>query len=77
MFFRSLGSLILAAILIVVGSVQLLSGRRYADAAKSEATAVGVISYLTRGGKSGTTYNYEFEIDGIKLIQDCGTCRMH
>jgi hypothetical protein len=73
MFFRSPMSLLLSIILIVVGSVHFFLGWRYGVAAKSEATAIGTISYIT-GGRS-TTYDYAFEIDGVKLIQDCGTCR--
>jgi hypothetical protein len=74
MFFRSPVSLLLAAILLLVGSVQFFLGWSYADAAKGEATAIGAITYIT-GGKGGSTYNYEFEIEGVKLEQDSGTCQ--
>jgi hypothetical protein len=73
MFFRSPLSLLLAAILIVFGSVQLFFGWSYGEAAKSEATAIGVITYMSDGRDS--YYNYAFEINGVKLQQDCGTCR--
>jgi hypothetical protein len=74
MFFRSPVSLLLAAVLLVVGSVQFFLGRGYAGAAKSEATAIGAITFIT-GGRGGSTYDYEFEIDGVKLEQDSGTCQ--
>ena len=74
MFFRSPVSLLLAAILLLVGSVQFFLGWSYADAAKGEATAVGAITYIT-GGRGGSTYDYEFEIEGVKLEQDSGTCQ--
>ncbi len=74
MFFRSSVSLFLAAILLLVGSVQFFLGWSYADAAKGEATAIGAITYIT-GGKGGSTYNYEFKIEGVKLVQDSGTCQ--
>jgi hypothetical protein len=74
MFFRSPKSLLLAAILLVVGSAQFFLGWTYADAAKGEATATGTITYIT-GGRGGSTYNYKFEIDGVKLEQDSGTCQ--
>ena len=73
MFFRSPLSLLLAAILIVFGSVQLFFGWSYGEAAKSEATAIGVFTYMSDGRDS--YYNYAFEINGVKLQQDCGTCR--
>jgi hypothetical protein len=47
---------------------------KYAEAAKHEATAVGVIIYITEG--KGRSYNYEFQIDGVRLIQDSDTCQM-
>jgi hypothetical protein len=74
MFFRSPVSLLLAAILLLVGSVQLFQGWSYADAAKGEATAIGAITYIT-GGRGGSTYDYKFEIEGVKLEQDSGTCQ--
>ena len=73
MFFRSSRSFFVGAILVVFGGVQLFLAWRYAEAAKSEATTVGTIIYIT-GGRS-TTYNYSFEIHGVKLIQDSGVCR--
>ncbi len=74
MFFQSRRSLILAAILIVVSSVQFFLAWSYADAAKGEATAIGTITYIT-SGRGGSTYDYKFEIDGVKLQQDSGTCQ--
>ena len=72
MFFRSPTSPLLAAILILVGSMQLFFGWKYGEAAKGEATAIGVITYIS-GGRS-RSYNYEFEVDGVKLQQDSGVC---
>jgi hypothetical protein len=73
MFSRSPRSFLLGVILVVFGGVQLFLAWRYAEAAKSEASAVGTIIYIT-GGRS-TTYNYSFEIHGVRLIQDSGVCR--
>jgi hypothetical protein len=46
---------------------------KYAEAAKHEATAVGVITYVTEG--RSRSYDYEFQIDGVRLIQDSDTCK--
>jgi len=73
MFFRSPVSLLLAIILVIVGSVHLFLGWTHGAAAKSEATTIGTISYIS-GGR-GSTYSYVFEINGVRLIQDSGTCR--
>jgi hypothetical protein len=73
MFFRSPVSLLLAIIMILVGSVQFYLGSSYGNAAKGEASTIGVITYIS-GGRS-STYNYKFEIDGVPLQQDSGTCQ--
>src|ERR1700723_2629554 len=73
MFLESRLSVAIGIILILIGGADVLLAWRYADAAKHEATAVGVITYIS-GGRS-SSYNYAFEIDGVRLIQDCGTCR--
>jgi hypothetical protein len=66
-------SLLLASILILVGSMQLYFGWEYGEAAKREATAIGVIAYKSSGKNS--SYNYAFEIDGVRLIQDSDVCK--
>jgi hypothetical protein len=49
-------------------------GWSYADGAKGEETVIGSITYIA-GGRGGSTYDYEFEIEGVKLEQDSGTCQ--
>jgi hypothetical protein len=73
MFFRSLRSLILAAILLIVGCVQLSNGWDYADSAKRELSTVGKLTYVTKGKSS--TYEYSFEINGFKTGSISGTCK--
>ena len=73
MFFRLRGALLAVGILVSIGLVKYFYAWKYAEAAKREATAVGVIIYVT-GGKGGS-YNYEFQIDGVRLIQDSDTCQ--
>lgn len=58
--------------LIVVGCVQFVLSRRYANAARQEATTAGVISHIT-GGRT-TTYDYVFKIDGVQLYDDSSSC---
>ena len=72
MFFRSKWSLIIAGILILVGCEQFFLSRRYAVASRQETTTVGVISNVI-GGRS-STYDYVFEIHGVRLQDDSGSC---
>jgi hypothetical protein len=74
MISQSAASLVAAGALVLMGCIQLLLGWRYAEAAKQESTAVGVITYIV-GDRWGDTYDYAFEIDGVKLQQDSGVCR--
>jgi hypothetical protein len=53
--------------------VQFFFAWRYADSAKREATTVGTI-YHVIGGR-GSTYEYVFVLDGVRLYDDSGTCQ--
>ncbi len=71
-FFRSRGTLFIAGFLISLGCMQFFFSRRYADAAKREATAVGAVYAIT--GSKGSTYNYVFKIDGVQLQGQSASC---
>jgi hypothetical protein len=73
MFFSSRGSLIVAAILFLAGCASFYLYWRDSESAKREKTTVGVVTYFS-GGRS-TTIQYKFEIDGIALYGETGTCR--
>jgi hypothetical protein len=45
----------------------------YADSATREKTTIGVITYI--GGGRHSSYYYEFEINGVKLYDETGSCR--
>lgn len=71
-FFRSRGTLLIAGFLISLGCMQFFFSRRYADVAKREATATGMVYAIT--GSKGSTYNYVFKIDGIQLQGESSSC---
>lgn len=73
MFFRSRASLLVAGFLLLAGCVWFLFSWKYADSAKREATTIGIITRV-RGGR-GSSYEYGFEIDGVKLFDDSSSCR--
>jgi hypothetical protein len=75
MSFRSEKSKILALLLLIVGGYQLMRGWSYFEAASREVTTVGTISRVIPGGRSGPTYEYSFEVNGVKISDDSGTCR--
>ena len=72
MILRSPIALIAAIILILSGCVQLYLSKRYADAARQEATRVGNITDVV-GGRT-TTYNYVFKIGEVELHDDSSSC---
>ncbi|HTB95435.1 MAG TPA: DUF3592 domain-containing protein [Terracidiphilus sp.] len=72
MFFESRGSLIVAAILIVAGCYQVFSSRSFAEAASREASAVGVITYVS-GGR-GSIYYFRFVADGRQRSGEGASC---
>jgi len=73
MFLSSRGSLLVAGILLLAGCVCFVLSKKDADSATREKTTVGVITHVS-GGRS-SSYEYEFEIDGVRLYDDSGTCR--
>lgn len=73
MFFESRMSLIVAAILIVAGSYQAISSRKFAEAAPREVSTVGVITYVS-GGR-GTSYEFRFIVDGHQKLAASASCR--
>lgn len=73
MFFESRGSLLVAGILLLAGFACFFLWREDADSARREKTTVGVIDDIS-GGR-GTTYYFEFVIDGVKLYGESGSCR--
>lgn len=72
MFFESRGSLIVAAILIMAGCYQTFSSHSFADAAGREASAVGVITYVS-GGR-GTSYYFKFFANGHQRLGESFSC---
>jgi hypothetical protein len=52
--------------------MQFFFSRRYADAAKREATAIGTVNAIS--GSKGSTYHYVFKIDGVQLQGQSGSC---
>jgi hypothetical protein len=58
---------------IVYGCVQSVIGFTDRDAAKHEATAPGVIVRVYHG--KGTTYDYEFRVNGVLMRDSSGSCR--
>ena len=73
MFLESRISLVAAAILVLVGSVQSVSSRKYADAAKREATAVGRLTYVFTG-RNASTYDYVFTRNDFKTESESSSC---
>jgi hypothetical protein len=59
--------------LAVVGSVIVLIGLTYRDAANHEATTTGMIVRVNHG--KSTTYHYEFRVNGIKMSDSSGACK--
>jgi hypothetical protein len=72
MFFRSGKAQILGIIMLVVGGVLSMLGWSYADAAKREATAVGVIKQVNCG--RGCTYAYVFKFNDVSIEDQSSTC---
>ena len=72
MFFESRLSLIVAAILIVAGSVSTASSRKFAEAADREASTVGVITYVS-GGR-GQSYEFRFVVNGHQKLAESASC---
>jgi hypothetical protein len=52
--------------------MQFFFSRRYADAAKREATAIGSVYAI--GGSKSSTYYYVFKIDGVEHRGKSGSC---
>jgi hypothetical protein len=73
MFFRSQRAVVLAIILIGVGGIQLLMGWSYIDDSKREASTIGTLIRVHHG--KGSTYEYVFEVNGVRIRDDSGTCR--
>jgi len=74
MFFESRGSLIVASILLLAGCACFFLWREDSDSARRERTTVGVITDRS-GGRSGTSYDYRFEIDGVAIYDESSSCR--
>lgn len=72
MFFESRGSLIVAAILVVAGCFQSVSSRKFAEAARREASAVGMITYVS-GGR-GQSYYFGFVVNGYRRSGLSASC---
>ena len=72
MLFESRGSLLVAAILLVAGCFQTISSRRFAEAAGREASAVGVITYVS-GGR-GQSYYFGFVVNGYRRSGLSASC---
>ena len=74
MFLRTEKSTVLAAILVIFGSYELIRGSIYAKAAKRELTTVGVITDV-HYGKGGPSYQYVFYFNGEPIKDESGTCK--
>jgi hypothetical protein len=72
LFFGSRLSLIVAAILIVAGTFQAVSSRKFAEAAGREASTVGVITYVS-GGRA-TSFEFKFVVDGRQRSSVSASC---
>jgi hypothetical protein len=72
-FLSSRGSLIVVVILLLAGCACFYLSWKDADSAKHEKTTVGVIDGLSGGRHS--SYYYEFEMDGVTLYDESGSCR--
>src|SRR5690348_1582995 len=72
LFFGSRLSLIVAAILIVAGSFEAVSSRKFAEAANREASTIGVITYVS-GGK-GSSFEFRFVVDGHQRSSISASC---
>jgi hypothetical protein len=68
-FFSARGSLIVAGILLLAGCACFFLWREDADAAKREKTTVGIIDGISRSG-----YDFEFELDGVKIYDASTSC---
>jgi Protein of unknown function (DUF3592) len=73
-FLRTEKSTVLAAILVVFGSYELVRGSIYTKAAKRELTAVGTITDVHHG-KGGPSYQYVFYFNGERIEDESGTCK--
>jgi hypothetical protein len=73
MYFRSSKSILLAALLIVVGTVQLMMGWSYTEVSGREDTTVGTLIRVFHG--KGSTYEFSFKVNGVTIQDGTGTCR--
>lgn len=74
MFLRTEKSTVLAAILLVFSSYELIRGSIYTKAAKRELTTVGTITNV-HYGKGGPSYRYVFYLNGERIKDESGTCK--
>lgn len=63
---------VVAIVSIAFGCTQLFFAWRYSDAARREASTVGTITHVHHG--KGTTYSYEFEVNGVTVRDSSDTC---
>jgi hypothetical protein len=61
--------------LLAFGGFQLVRAWTYSDAAKREASTIGTITRVHHGGRHGPTYYYQFEVNGVSIADDSGTCK--
>ena len=61
-----------AICLISFGCAQLFLAWRYSDASRREVSTVGTIIHVHHG--KGTTYLYEFQVNGVTIRDDSDTC---
>jgi hypothetical protein len=73
-FLRTEKSTVLAAILVVFGSYELIRGSIYTMAAKRELATVGTITDV-HYGKGGPSYQYVFYFNGERIKDESGTCK--
>ncbi|HKF47474.1 MAG TPA: DUF3592 domain-containing protein [Terracidiphilus sp.] len=63
----------MAVLLITIGCFQLLKGNYYKDVSQREATTVGTLFRVHHG--KGSTYEYQFQINGVSIRDDSDTCK--
>ena len=73
MFLNSWKSIPVAAILTIMGLIQLYYGSKYADAAKREVSTVGFLKYVNHGKQS--IYDFSFEEKGFLTGSITHSCR--